>query len=91
MENPHTENTMSEETRLMMMNHNHPAHRIGEAMNNLIDEITRPNHVAPKVRDHTHLLDELSLIEQYFMELGGQTMRFNAAVLRAAISVIANI
>ena len=91
METPHTDNTMSEETRLMMMNENHPTHRIGAVMNNLIDEMFRPNHVPPKVHDHHILIDELELMYDAHMTIGGQQNRFNASVIRAAINCISSI
>lgn len=53
-----------------------------------VDDIFRPNHVpAPK---HTHdiLLDELAIMYEANMTIGGEQNRFNASVIRAAINCI---
>jgi hypothetical protein len=91
MENPYTENTISEETRLMIMKDNHPAHRLGVVMNNLIDEITRPNHIKPKVRNHGHLLDELDILYEAHMARGTQKDIWEASMIKAAINVISTL
>ena len=54
-----------------------------------IDDIFRPNHVPkPEQPDHSILLDELVLMYDAFMTIGGEQNRFNASVLKAAINVI---
>jgi hypothetical protein len=54
-----------------------------------IDDIFRPNHVPkPEQPDHSILLDELELLHEAHLTVGGQQNRFNASVLRAAINVI---
>ena len=53
-----------------------------------VEDIFRPSHVpAPK---HTHdiLLDELAIMYEANMTIGGEQNRFNASVIRAAINVI---
>jgi hypothetical protein len=54
-----------------------------------IDDIFRPNHVPkPDEPDHSILIDELELMYEAHMTIGGQQNRFNASVIRAAINVI---
>ena len=53
-----------------------------------IEDIARPNHIEPVDQNHEILLDELVIIYDAFMTLGGEQYRYNAAVLRAAINVI---
>ena len=53
-----------------------------------IDDIVRPNHIEPVKHNHEILLDELVIIYDAFMTLGGEQYRYNAAVLQAAINVI---
>ncbi len=62
--------------------------KLGKVFTNLIDEIVRPNHVASKVPDHSILLDELVLMYDAHLTIGGEQNRFNASILRAAINVI---
>lgn len=54
-----------------------------------IDDIVRPNYMPkPEQSDHSILLDELVIMYDAFMTIGGEQNRFNAAVLKAAINVI---
>ena len=62
--------------------------KLGKVFTNLIDEIVRPNHVPTKVPNHDILLDELVLMYDAHMTIGGEQNRFNASVIRAAINVI---
>ena len=63
--------------------------KLGKVFNNLIDEIVRPNHVPkPEQPDHSILLDELVLMYDAHLTIGGEQNRFNASVLKAAINVI---
>ena len=62
--------------------------KLGKVYNRIIDEIVRPNHVPSKRPDHTILLDELSMMYEAHMTIGGEQNRFNASVIRAAINVI---
>ena len=62
--------------------------KIGKVMSNMIDEIVRPNHIAPLKHDHSILLDELAIMYEANMTIGGEQNRFNASVIRAAINVI---
>ena len=55
-----------------------------------IDDIVRPNYLPPidRLDDHDILLDELVLMYDAHMTIGGEQNRFNASVLKAAINVI---
>ena len=55
----------------------------------MIDDIVRPHHVArPEPPDHSNLLDELTMMYDAHMTIGGEQNRFNASVIKAAINVI---
>jgi len=85
-EEPYPEIGITEETRRM-----YPetySDKTGKVMSNMIDEIVRPNHIAPKKHDHSILLDELTIIYDAHMTIGGEQNRFNASVIRAAINCI---
>ena len=56
-----------------------------------LDDIVRPNHVPrpiDRLEDHEILLDELTIIYDAHMTIGGEQNRFNASVIRAAINCI---
>jgi hypothetical protein len=60
-----------------------------ETFNSFIDEVFRPNHIpAPKAVDHSILIDELELMREAHLTIGGEQNRFNASVLLAALNVI---
>lgn len=85
-EQQYPETGIREETRQMYPDNY--TDKLGIAMNNLIDEIVRPNHIPPKKHDHSILLDELAIMYEANISKGGDQQRFNASVLRAAINVI---
>lgn len=63
--------------------------KYAETFKSFVDEVFRPNHVpARKPDDHSILLDELHLLREAFITIGGEQNRFNASVLSAAIQVI---
>ena len=85
---PYPEPGITEETRQMYPDNY--SDKLGKVFTNMIDEIVRPNHVPrPEPVDHTILLDELELLHEAHITVGGQQNRFNASVIRAAINVIA--
>jgi hypothetical protein len=84
---PYPEPGLSQETREAMYPDTY-SDKLGKVFNNLIDEIVRPNHVASKAPDHSILLDELVLMYDAHLTIGGEQNRFNASVLKAAINVI---
>ena len=85
-EEQYPETGITEETRRMYPENY--SDKIGKVMSNMIDEIVRPNHIEPKKHDHSILLDELAIIYEANMTIGGEQNRFNASVIRAAINVI---
>jgi hypothetical protein len=84
---PYPEIGITEETRQM-----YPetySDKYNKVFKEFIDDIFRPNHVPkPEQPDHSILLDELVIMYDAFMTIGGEQNRFNAAVLKAAINVI---
>ena len=63
-----------------------------QTFKSFVDEVFRPNHIpAPKPVDHSILLDELNLLREAHLTVGGEQNRFNASVLQAAINVILGI
>jgi len=85
---PYPEPGITEETRQMYPDNY--SDKLGKVFTNMIDEIVRPNHVPrPEPVDHSILLDELELLHEAHVTVGGQQNRFNASVIRAAINVIA--
>jgi len=58
-----------------------------------VDDILTVKPVPPidRLDDHDILLDELELLYDAHMTIGGQQNRFNASVIRAAINVIKSI
>ena len=59
--------------------------KLGKVFNEMIDEIIRP---VDRLEDHSILLDELTIMYDAHMTIGGEQNRFNASVLRAAINTI---
>ena len=54
-----------------------------------VDEIMKPpRHPVDRLEDHSILLDELTLMYDAHMTIGGEQNRFNASVIRAAINCI---
>ena len=84
---PYPEPGISEETRKAMYPDNY-SDKMGKVFTNMIDEIVRPNHVPSKTPDHSILIDELELLHEAHITVGGQQNRFNASVIRAALNVI---
>ena len=87
---PYPDSGISQETRKALYPDTY-SDKLGKVFNNLIDEIVRPNHVPSNVPDHSILLDELVLMYDAHMTIGGEQNRFNASVIRAAINVIKSI
>lgn len=83
---PYTDPGITEETRRMYPDNY--SDKMGQVYNNLIDEIVRPLHAPSKRPDHSILLDELTIMYDAHMTIGGEQNRFNASVLRAAINII---
>ena len=87
-DNPHPETGITQETRQAMYPDTY-SDRYNKVFKEFIDDIFRPNHVPkPEQPDHSILLDELVLMYDAHMTIGGEQNRFNASVIRAAINVI---
>ena len=84
---PFPDSGISQETREAMYPDTY-SDKLGKVFNNLIDEIVRPNHLPSKAPDHSIWLDELVLLYDAHMTIGGEQNRFNASVIKAAINVI---
>ena len=84
---PFPDSGISQETRQAMYPDTY-SDKLGKVYTNLIDEIVRPTHVQSNVPDHSILLDELAIMYEANITIGGEQNRFNASVLRAAINVI---
>ena len=84
---PYSEPGISQETRKAMYPDTY-SDKLGKVYHNLIDEIVRPARIESNVPDHSILLDELVLMYDAHMTIGGEQNRFNASVLKAAINVI---
>jgi hypothetical protein len=93
-DNPYPETGITEETRHMYSDGY--SENYNKVFKQFIDDILVP---APPMRprltmridrldNHEILLDELELMYEAHMTIGGQQNRFNASVLRAAINVI---
>ena len=85
---PYPDSGISQETREAMYPDTY-SDKYNKVFKQFIDDIFRPNHIPkPEQADHTILLDELVVMYDAFMTIGGEQNRFNAAVLKAAINVI---
>jgi len=62
--------------------------KMGKVLNKLVEEMFAPVLPIDRLNNHNILLDELELMYDAHMTIGGQQNRFNASVLRAAINVI---
>jgi hypothetical protein len=88
-EEPYPETGITEETRQMYPENY--SDKYNKVFKEFIDDIMRPNHVArpiDQLDDHEILLDELTIIYDAHMTIGGEQNRFNASVIRAAINCI---
>jgi hypothetical protein len=85
---PYPETGISQETRDSMYPDTY-SDKYNKVFKQFVDDIFRPNHVPkPEQPDHSILLDELVLMYDAFMTIGGEQNRFNASVVKAAINVI---
>ena len=92
-DNPYPETGISQETRDSMYPETY-SDKMGKVLNKLVEEMFAPAMpVLPidRLENHNILLDELELIYEAHMTIGGQQNRFNASVIRGAINVIKSI
>jgi len=81
------ETGITEETRQMYPDTY--SDKYNKVFKQFVDDIFRPNHLPkPEQPDHSILLDELTMMYDAHMTIGGEQNRFNASVIRAAINVI---
>ena len=88
-EEPYPETGITEETRQMYPENY--SDKYNKVFKEFIEDIMRPNHVArprDQLDNHEILLDELTIIYDAHMTIGGEQNRFNASVIRAAINCI---
>ena len=87
-DDPFPEIGITQETRDAMYPDNY-SEKYNKVLKEFIDDIFRPNHVPkPEQPDHSILLDELVVMYDAHITIGGEQNRFNASVLKAAINVI---
>ena len=85
-EQPYPEIGITEETRQMYPDNY--SDKYDKVFKEFVDEIMKPVRPIDRLEDHSILLDELTIMYDAHMTIGGEQNRFNASVLRAAINVI---
>jgi len=86
-EEPYPEIGITEETRQMYPENY--SDKYNKVFKEFVDDIMKPpRHPIDRLDDHSILLDELTLMYDAHMTIGGEQNRFNASVIRAAINVI---
>jgi len=85
---PYPEPGITEETRQMYPD-TYSA-KYNKVFKQFVDDILTVKPIAPidRLENHDILLDELELMYDAHMTVGGQQNRFNASVIRAACNVI---
>ena len=85
---PFPDSGISQETREAMYPDTYND-KINKVLDSIIADMFRPNYIPkPEQPDHSILLDELAIMYEANITIGGEQNRFNASVLRAAINVI---
>ena len=86
-EQPYPEIGITEETRQMYPDNY--SDKYDKVFKEFVDEIMKPpRHPVDRLEDHSILLDELTIMYDAHMTIGGEQNRFNASVIRAAINTI---
>ena len=85
-EQPYPEIGITEETRQMYPDNY--SDKYDKVFKEFVNEIMKPVRPIDRLEDHSILLDELTIMYDAHMTIGGEQNRFNASVLRAAINVI---
>jgi len=83
---PYPEPGITEETRQMYPENY--SDKYNKVFKQFVDDILTPVRPIDRLENHDILLDELELLYDAHMTIGGQQNRFNASVIRAAINVI---
>ena len=84
---PYPEPGISQETRATMYPENY-SDKYNKVFKQFVDEIIAPVLPIDRLNNHDILVDELELMYEAHITIGGQQNRFNAAVIRSAINVI---
>jgi hypothetical protein len=85
-EQPYPETGITEETRQMYPENY--SDKYNKVFKEFVDDIMKPPLPIDRLGNHEILLDELTIIYDAHMTIGGEQNRFNASVIRAAINVI---
>ena len=86
-EEPYPETGITQETRQMYPENY--SDKYNKVFKEFVDDIMKPpRHPIDRLEDHSILLDELTIIYDAHMTIGGEQNRFNASVIRAAINCI---
>jgi hypothetical protein len=85
-EEPYPETGITEETRQMYPENY--SDKYNKVFKEFVDDIMKPPRPIDRLEDHSILLDELTIMYDAHMTIGGEQNRFNASVIRAAINVI---
>jgi len=85
-EEPYPETGITEETRQMYPENY--SDKYNKVFKEFVDDIMKPARPIDRLNDHEILLDELTLMYDAHMTIGGEQNRFNASVIRAAINCI---
>ena len=85
-EETYPETGITEETRQMYPENY--SDKYNKVFKKFVDDIIKPARPIDRLDDHEILLDELTIIYDAHMTIGGEQNRFNASVIRAAINVI---
>jgi len=86
-EEPYPETGITQETRQMYPENY--SDKYNKVFKEFVDDIMKPpRHPVDRLEDHSILIDELTLMYDAHITIGGEQNRFNASVIRAAINVI---
>ena len=85
-EEPYPEIGITEETRQMYPENY--SDKYNKVFKQFVDEIMEPQLPIERLENHEILLDELTIMYDAHITIGGEQNRFNASVIRAAINVI---
>ena len=85
-EEPYPEIGITEETRQMYPENY--SDKYNKVFKKFVDEIMEPQLPIERLENHEILLDELTIMYDAHITIGGEQNRFNASVIRAAINVI---
>ena len=85
-EESYPETGITQETRNMYPENY--SDKYNKVFKEFVDDIMKQPRPIDRLEDHSILLDELTLMYDAHMTIGGEQNRFNASVIRAAINVI---